>query len=408
MKKCYQLLLKKLLLSAFIAGCTLSHIVASLPAEKNTEGGINLKIRLSAPENTQTADVNLKGELAQEILNQDMKLTTLPQTQEGLGHIEIFKQALQEYEYQIDKYVNTEEEKNRIRDMIQRQRDRLNAEEKNIQNQLNASAPSSPHAEPQHDQGEKDCPICFENVEHNNTAQLKCNHIFHQECINDWFSKNRNCPMCQRKFEENEDPFISSSISSALVVSYEQDSPTLTLPPSQSTQKPSRSPFKQSNFEGNYYEILGVEPDASPVTIKKAYWAQGLIHHPDKGGNHDNFTKLGEAYATLSDNYKRAEYDRSLRSKPAHTSTHSETTRPSASSSEPETSDKAKHKKAKRRGKKAGRRRAAGKKSARRAKASKGKKKRAHRRGKHTGQRKRRRVRKAHEFDYEEELKKRS
>lgn len=385
MKKCYQLLLKNLLLGAFIA--------------------------ISSP--AFATDVNLIQELSQEILNQDMKLTTLPRTQEGLGRIELFKQNIQDYIYMIDKYVNTEEEKNIIRDMIQRQQDRLNSEEKYIQDQMNPSAPSSSQAEPQHNQGEKDCPICFENIEHNNTAQLKCNHTFHQNCINDWFSKNRNCPMCQREFEENEDPFISSSTSSALTVVAEQDSPASTLPPSQSAQKPSGSPFKQSNFEGNYYEILGVEPDASAATIKKAYYAQGLIHHPDKGGKNENFTKLGEAYATLSDTYKRSEYDRLLKSEPSSAPEITESSsNQKQKSAKHESKGRAKRKRGKRQARRAGRRKTAGKKSERRAKASKVKNKRAHHRGKNTGRHKapsrRRRARKARDFDYEEELKKRS
>lgn len=54
------------------------------------------------------------------------------------------------------------------------------------------------------------------------------------------------------------------------------------------------------------YDILGVEPSASPADIKKAYFQKAKIYHPDVGGDHDFFVKLAEAYETLSDPETRA------------------------------------------------------------------------------------------------------
>jgi DnaJ-class molecular chaperone len=60
----------------------------------------------------------------------------------------------------------------------------------------------------------------------------------------------------------------------------------------------------------DYYNILGVERDATPAQIKKAYRKLAVVHHPDKpGGSHEEFQKIGEAYAVLSDETKRQIYD---------------------------------------------------------------------------------------------------
>jgi len=59
----------------------------------------------------------------------------------------------------------------------------------------------------------------------------------------------------------------------------------------------------------DYYSILGVPKNASDQDIRKAYKKQSMQHHPDRGGNEEQFKKVNEAYSTLKDPQKRAAYD---------------------------------------------------------------------------------------------------
>jgi len=59
----------------------------------------------------------------------------------------------------------------------------------------------------------------------------------------------------------------------------------------------------------DYYQTLGVTPNASEAEIKKAYRSLANKHHPDKGGDQAKFKDISVANDILSDPQKRAEYD---------------------------------------------------------------------------------------------------
>ncbi|MBP6866412.1 MAG: molecular chaperone DnaJ [Candidatus Pacebacteria bacterium] len=60
----------------------------------------------------------------------------------------------------------------------------------------------------------------------------------------------------------------------------------------------------------DYYALLGVDKKASKEEIKKAFYKLAHKYHPDKKeGDEKKFKEVNEAYQTLSDDQKRAQYD---------------------------------------------------------------------------------------------------
>ncbi|MBI4651076.1 molecular chaperone DnaJ [Candidatus Desantisbacteria bacterium] len=63
----------------------------------------------------------------------------------------------------------------------------------------------------------------------------------------------------------------------------------------------------------DYYELLGINKNASPDEIKRAYRGLAMQYHPDKNPNNnqseEKFKLINEAYEILSDPQKRSYYD---------------------------------------------------------------------------------------------------
>ncbi len=62
----------------------------------------------------------------------------------------------------------------------------------------------------------------------------------------------------------------------------------------------------------DYYDTLGVKPDATEAQIKSAYRKLARKYHPDvskEAGAEDKFKSVNEAHEVLRDKQKRAEYD---------------------------------------------------------------------------------------------------
>ena len=63
----------------------------------------------------------------------------------------------------------------------------------------------------------------------------------------------------------------------------------------------------------DYYKTLGVDKKATPEEIKKAFRKLAVKYHPDRNPNdktaEDKFKEINEAYAVLSDQKKKEEYD---------------------------------------------------------------------------------------------------
>jgi len=63
----------------------------------------------------------------------------------------------------------------------------------------------------------------------------------------------------------------------------------------------------------DYYEVLGVDKNASAEEIKKAYRKKAIQYHPDRNPDNkeaeEKFKEAAEAYSVLSDSQKKSRYD---------------------------------------------------------------------------------------------------
>ncbi|PKP60782.1 MAG: hypothetical protein CVT88_02040 [Candidatus Altiarchaeales archaeon HGW-Altiarchaeales-1] len=67
--------------------------------------------------------------------------------------------------------------------------------------------------------------------------------------------------------------------------------------------------------EANYYKILGISRNATKDDIKQAYRKLAMLYHPDRASadmkkiNEEKFKGIAEAYAVLSNDEKKIQYD---------------------------------------------------------------------------------------------------
>ena len=74
----------------------------------------------------------------------------------------------------------------------------------------------------------------------------------------------------------------------------------------QSTDEKENIPSRNPN---NCYDILGITPNCTPITMKKAYKAAIIRDHPDKGGNTQQFNQVYLAYQILKNNDTKLIHD---------------------------------------------------------------------------------------------------
>ena len=61
--------------------------------------------------------------------------------------------------------------------------------------------------------------------------------------------------------------------------------------------------------EKDLYRVLGLERGADKEEVRRSYKRLSMKHHPDKGGNEDDFKAISRAHDVLADDRKRQVYD---------------------------------------------------------------------------------------------------
>ena len=79
----------------------------------------------------------------------------------------------------------------------------------------------------------------------------------------------------------------------------DEDAPA---PAREKTEDRKKEQEKNINPNSSIYEILGLNPNASPADVRRALKKVYLIHHPDKGGKNENF----QIISNIFDEYQRS------------------------------------------------------------------------------------------------------
>lgn len=92
-----------------------------------------------------------------------------------------------------------------------------------------------------------------------------------------------------------------------------RDEPSETTNPQNHRQKQDRQHIQAEIDLPNYYQVLELEPDATPAQIKSSYRKLATQYHPDRSDAPDamqRFEAINEAYHILCDAKRRASYHR--------------------------------------------------------------------------------------------------
>ena len=79
---------------------------------------------------------------------------------------------------------------------------------------------------------------------------------------------------------------------------------------------PKTNAIMSANVCENFYEVLGIDKNASILDIRKAYKGLALKFHPDKNndaGTEEKFKLILEAHNVLIDPVQRAKFDQKLK-----------------------------------------------------------------------------------------------
>ena len=58
-----------------------------------------------------------------------------------------------------------------------------------------------------HESEDLECSICLEDIKDKYTI-IKCNHVFHKQCLNLWLKKHQTCPMCRTYLKEYYEGYV--------------------------------------------------------------------------------------------------------------------------------------------------------------------------------------------------------
>jgi len=72
-------------------------------------------------------------------------------------------------------------------------------------------------------------------------------------------------------------------------------------------------PSVKSTVVSTAYSVLGVHPASTPAECQQAYTALAKMHHPDAGGDPNEFVRVGIAWSLIKFPQTRQSYDAMLR-----------------------------------------------------------------------------------------------